>query len=217
MAHFNPVNFSQIVESGIWGVIHKARQGLGYGDPKYVSRMAAAKAAGLLWGAYDFSTHDDVNENVTSFLAYANLGKADLAVLDFEDDRASNMTGDQAYAFLLIVSQKLARPCAIYGGNRIREQINPKDPKWISAARDIPLWQCRYTKGQPVDNAALFDEISPIPPWEKNFLIQYTGDGVGPAPHTVSGLQNGADLNAFLGTKEELAAIWAGGSGGQNA
>jgi hypothetical protein len=36
------------------------------------------------------------------------------------------------------------------------------------------------------------------------------GDGVGPLPHTVDGLENNADLNAFDGTDAELAALWAG-------
>ena len=59
-------------------------------------------------------------------------------------------------------------------------------------------------------NAELFRAIAPLAPWTKNYLIQYTGDGVGPQPHTVQGLQNGADLNAFNGTREDLLAAWPG-------
>jgi hypothetical protein len=43
-------------------------------------------------------------------------------------------------------------------------------------------------------------------------LLQYTGDGVGPLPHTAPGLENGADLNAFDGTDDALRAAWAGGA-----
>jgi GH25 family lysozyme M1 (1,4-beta-N-acetylmuramidase) len=210
MAHFNAVNFSELKQAGFVGIIHKARQGIAIGDPKYAARMAAAKAAGLRWGAYDFATHDDIAANVAAFLAYARLEESDSAWLDFEDNAHSQMSGAQAYEFLDRVAQKRGRPGGIYGGNRIREQIDPHDPKWIDMAAAAPLWQCRYIATQPADNAELFGRVPPIPPWSKNFLIQYTGDGIGPRPHSAPGLQNGADLNAFAGTAAELAATWAG-------
>ena len=125
----------------------------------------------------------------------------DGAWFDFEDNSASQMTGDQAHEFLDRVSQKLGRACGIYGGNRIREQIDPQAAKWIDMAARAPLWQCRYISVQPDDNDELFRLIQPIPPWTKNTIIQYTGDGVGPIPHTVQGLENGADLNVFIGTR----------------
>lgn len=209
MAHFNPVNFSDLKGEGFVGVIHKARQGIAVGDPKYVARMAAARDAGLRWGAYDFATHDDVAANVAAFLDYARLDDADSAWLDFEDNAHSQMTDEQAYEFLDRVAQKRGRACGIYGGNRIRAQIEPHDPRWIDMAAIAPLWQCRYIGSQPADNAELFRRVPPLPPWTNNFLIQYTGDGIGPRPHSAPGLQNGADLNAFDGSAEELVAAWA--------
>ncbi len=210
IAHFNPVNFTELKNAGFAGIIHKARQGVGVGDSKYAARMAAAKSTGLRWGAYDFATHDDVAANVAAFLATARLEPTDSAWLDFEDNAHSQMTAGQAYEFLDRVAQKRGCACGIYGGNRIREQIDRHDAKWIDMAERAPLWQCRYVKVQPADNAELFRVIAPIPPWTKNFLIQYTGDGVGPRPHTAPGLANGADLNAFNGSDEELAAAWTG-------
>lgn len=217
MAHFNSVNFTEIAFGGIWSVIHKATQGLGIKDQMYARRMAAAKEAGFLWGAYDFATHDDPIANAKTFLAFANLGPNDAAVLDFEDNSASEMTGDQAYAWLDTVAQALGRAPMIYGGNRPREQIDHQQAKWIDMAKSVRLWQCRYIGGQPADNAALFAAIPPIAPWTENFLIQYTGDGVGPQPHTVTGLENGADLNVFNGTKDQLTAAWAGTTPGATA
>lgn len=213
MAHFNPVNFSQLRAAGFVGVIHKARQGIAIGDPKYAARMAAAKQVGLRWAAYDFATHDDVAANVAAFLKTAALQPDDAAMLDFEDNTHSQMTGDQAWEWLDRVMQALGRTAIIYGGNRVREQIKPDDPKWIDMATVVRLMQCRYVKLQPIDNAELFRVIRPIPPWTANFLIQYTGDGVGPRPHTAPGLENGADLNVFNGTPDELAAAWSGWAG----
>jgi len=210
MNHANSVNFAELATANIWGVIHKARQGVSFGDPAYQSRQILAKQAGFLWAAYDFATGDDVATNVANFLTYAKLGPQDGAWLDFEDNAASQMSGDEAYEFLDRVSQQLGRACGIYGGNRIREQIDAQAAKWIDMAKVAPLWQCRYIKGQPADVAALWALVPPIPPWKANTIIQYTGDGAGPAPHTVPGLENGADLNVFNGNRDQLAAIWPG-------
>jgi lysozyme len=208
--HANPVNFTEIAAAGIWGVIMKATQGIGFKDPAYSKRYAAAKQVGIMVAAYDFATGDRVDRNVAAFLDYAQLGPNDGAWLDFEDNTHSQMSADQAYEFLDRASQRLGRACGIYGGNRIREQIEPQQPKWIDMAARTPLWQCRYLKLQPADNAELCRLIKPIPPWTKNTIIQYTGDGVGPKPHTLQGLENGADLNVFSGTRDELAKVWAG-------
>ncbi len=208
--HARSINLTEVKAAGIWGIIHKARQGLGYGDPSYATRRDAAKAVGFLWAAYDFATGDDVKSNVTSFLSYAALDDSDGAWLDFEDNTASQMTGDQAYEFLDRVAQARGRACGIYGGNRIREHVDAHGAGWQAMAAVSPLWQCRYIAAQPADNEALFRAIAPIPPWTANTIIQYTGDGVGPRPHTVAGLQGGDDLDVFLGDQAALAQAWSG-------
>ena len=208
--HGNSVNFTDITSAGILGVFMKCRQGIGYGDPAYKQRYGLAKQVGLLVGAYDFATGDPVAQNVTAFLSFASLRPTDAACLDFEDNTQSQMSADQAYEFLDRVNQTRGTACWIYGGNRIRSQIDAQQAKWIEMAKVTPLWQCRYISAQPTDNNALFAAIPPIPPWTKNTLIQYTGDGVGPKPHTVNGLQNGADLNVFNGSQQDLTAIWPG-------
>ena len=132
--HGNPVDFAKIAASGIWGVIHKARQGIPITDVSYSGRMEEAKAAGLLWAAYDFGVNDDIATDAAQFVAFARLSDADGAWLDFERNPQSQMTGDQAYEFIDRVAQKLGRACGIYGGDQIRAQIKPDDPKWIDMA-----------------------------------------------------------------------------------
>lgn len=212
MNHANSVNFSEIVQAGIWGVIHKARQGLGFGDPEYKKREIIAKSLGLLWKPYDFATGDDVASNVKVFVNFTGGNAHDGGCLDFEDDTHSEMSGDQAYEFIDRYNQMVGVACWIYGGNRIREEIDPQDSKWIDMAKYTPLWECRYIGGQPVDNAGEWKHVPPIPPWTKTTVIQYTGDGVGPRPHTVLGLENGADLNIFDGDRNQLVAAWPGAS-----
>jgi len=210
MNHANSVNFTKLKRAGIWGIIHKARQGVGFTDPAYARRRAIDEQLGFLWAAYDFATGDDVQANVVDFFRTANPSDKTGMWLDFEDNSVTEMSADQAYLFLDMVTQRLGRACGLYGGNRIREQIPPDDPKWIDMARIAPLWQARYVSGQPEDAAALFKDIAPIPPWTVNTLIQYSGDGSGPEPHTVSGLEDGADLDVFDGDYNRLAAIWPG-------
>lgn len=208
MNHNNPVDFAKLAAAGCVGVILKARQGIGFVDKAFHSRREAARAAGLKVGAYDFATHDDPVENASDFLETTGVD-SDLSYwLDFEDNRASQMTGDQAAEFLDAVEQETGRACGIYGGNRIFEQITDDDPWWALH----PLWLCQYKTDRSLRNAdlaALKPRIRIPPPWTKWFLLQYTGDGIGPSPHTMPGLEDGADLNAFDGTADELRAVWA--------
>jgi GH25 family lysozyme M1 (1,4-beta-N-acetylmuramidase) len=225
MYYRNEVNLTALAAGGMWAVIHKCSQGPGFHDPSYLKRQAIAKSFGLLWGGYDFSTSDDPVKNADDFLAHANLGPADAACLDFEDNSVSNMTGDQAYAWMDHVAQKLGRAPIIYGGNHISDypagtrhpRIDPQDKKWIDAAKVWPLWRCRYLNRQFATNADLFKVIGPIPPWTECGMIQYAADGAGPQPHQVPGVQNGADLNAFLGTRDQLALLFAGKPGWDQA
>jgi lysozyme len=217
MNHANPIGlrgdeaagFAAMRAAGLVGIIHKARQGVGFGDPKFAARRDLAREAGLLVGAYDFATHDVVADNVADFLAFTDA-RADPALslwLDFEDNRASQMTAAQAKEFLDRVDQSTGRACGIYGGNRIAEQVKDGDPWWAGH----PLWLCQYKTAASLRNAdlaALKPHITVPPPWQAWFLLQYSGDGVGPLPHTVPGLENGADLNVFDGAPADLAAQW---------
>jgi lysozyme len=202
MAHFNPVNFTLIKAAGILGVIHKATQGVGVTDDQYARRRAAAAAVGLKWGAYSFATGDDARAHARHFLEVAAPDADTLCCLDFEDNARSPMSGQQALVFMEEVEQSTGRVCWIYGGNRIFEHLSPlarATPKIADYLHARPLWLCQYKTGLPagIDLAELKKHIRVPAPWSDFTLLQYTGDGVGPLPHTVSGLENGADLNAF--------------------
>lgn len=218
MNHANSVNFTEIVAAGIWAVIHKSRQGLGFGDPAYKTREVAAKSLGLLWKPYDFATGDNVANNVATFISFSGANAQDGGCLDFEDNTQSEMSGDRAYEFIDRFNQKVGVACWLYGGNRItdddpatkRPRIDPQDKKWIDMAKYTPLWRCRYILQQPADNEALIKAIGAPAPWTSCAVVQYTGDGIGPKPHTAQGLENGADLNVFPGTRDQLKAAWPG-------
>lgn len=208
MNHNNALNLSKMKAAGLWGIIHKAVQGTGFTDDQYTRRRAAAEELGFLWGAYAFATGDNVKAHVEHFFAIAQPGPKTLMCLDFEDNPHSQMSGAQAREFLDRADQKLGRPCWIYGGNRINEQITDHDPWWTAH----PLWLCQYKTSAALRDASLqvlSQHITVPKPWKTYTLLQYTGDGIGPRPHTVAGLEDGADLNAFAGSRAELEAVWA--------
>lgn len=202
ISHHNIVkDFGLASAAGIWGIIHKSSQGRAYGDPDYALRRKAAVNAGLLWGAYHFNTGDAVDIQIDNFLRSAQPDEQTLMVLDFEDNRPSNMSAQQAVEFLHALEARLGRKGAIYSGNRLKETIgslSPADRIYLTSHR---LWLCQYgpTPRLPIG-------------FDKWWLWQYTGDGVGPAPHNVPGIvagNGGIDLNAYNGTREQLLTEWA--------
>lgn len=202
ISHHNIVkDFALVAAAGIWGVIHKASQGRAYGDPDYAMRRKAAVNAGLLWGAYHFNTGDAVDLQIDNFMRAAQPDDRTLMVLDFEDNRPSNMTAQQAVEFLHVLEARLGRRGAIYSGNRLKESIaglGPQDRAYLTSHR---LWLCQY--GPTPHLPTGFDA------W---WLWQYTGDGIGPLPHNVPGIvagNGGIDLNAYQGERDELVASWA--------
>jgi lysozyme len=193
--------FQKAADAGIWGVIHKASQGSSFKDKAYARRRKAAEKVGLLFGAYHFNNGDNVKAQANHFLKCADPGPETLMVLDFEDNKKSNMSIHEAVSFMKIVEDKIGRSCAIYSGNRLKETLSElgKDEREYILSKK--LWLCQY------------GPRAVLPKGYKNyFLWQYTGDGIGPKPHYVPGITvpggEGIDLNIFNGTREELKKLW---------
>lgn len=201
--HANPINFAKVAAAGVRGIIHKARQGVGFTDPLYSVRRSVARQVGLEWGAYDFATDDPVAQNVAGFLATAKPDDRTSLWLDFEDNSKSEMSIGQALEFLDRVDQSVGRYCGIYGGNRVKEQIvhlNSTQRDFLGAH---PFWLCEYG---PV--ARMVDVNGHPLPWAKPDLWQKWADGEGPSPPIIDGLERGADLSVFDGDADALAAWW---------
>jgi lysozyme len=206
--HGNPVDFGKLA-AGDWNgvkcpaVIMKCSQGATYADPLYAQRFGLARAAGLEVAPYAFNTGEDVASQVNEFLTHAHLDDNMGGWLDFEDNRASQMTLDQALEFMDRFDQATGRSCGMYAGNRIKETIVHA----TAAQRDFlaahAFWGCQYgaafvmrdANGQPL-------------PWDVPLLWQFTGDGNGPLPHSLDGLQQGADLSIFRASPDQLRAAW---------
>lgn len=69
--HQADIDFVKLAASGVKAIIHKASEGESHQDSLYMEHRAAAKAAGLLWGAYHLGDNSDAGEQVKNFLAAA--------------------------------------------------------------------------------------------------------------------------------------------------
>jgi lysozyme len=203
ISHHNDVrDLGMAAASGIWGVIHKASQGRAYADPAYGQHRLAAENAGLLWGAYHFNTGDDPATQVDWFLRCAEPDESTLMVLDYEDNRLSQMNIHQAVAFLRLLEKRMGRKGAIYSGNRLKETIGNLSSDDFDYLTSHRLWLAQYSA------------VARLPNGFRNWwLWQFTGDGVGPPPHHIPGIAGGGiDINTYAGNKSQLELEWAAGS-----
>jgi lysozyme len=193
--HNSPTDFSQAKAWGIHGIIHKATEGLSNTDPTYASRRQLALNANLLWGAYHFFRPSDPIKQVSHFLSIASPDANTLLALDHED---SNCSAAMAITFLKELEQRIGRKCPLYSGHLIKEQLQDQVDSYL---RQCPLWLAQYGPTAVLPNT-----------WNDYFLWQFTGDGLGPGPHSVPGLGINIDLNRYQGTEEQLRLDWTSSS-----
>ena len=131
---------------------------------------------------------------VDFFVRIAAPDKMTLLALDHEDARVPLI---DAKEFLLRVEYAVGRKAVLYSGFLIKEQLGNRIDSYLAAHR---LWLAQYGP-------------RPVTPhdWSRAWLWQFTGDGVGPKPHSVPGIVDaGIDINHFDGDAVKLAAEWSG-------
>lgn len=207
MYHLNPVDLTKLAVAkwngvGCPGVIFKCSQGVLPPDSAYKARTAAARALGLLTAGYHFGTADPVQTQVNNFLTHAQPDDQTGLWLDFEDYH-SQMALDMAVDFMDAVDQATGRTCGIYSGNTLKQAIVHA----TSTQRDFLAAHAFWLADYALVPVMVDVNHKPLP-WDVPFLHQFTGDGAGPLPHTLDGLQNGADISVFRGSAEQLTAAW---------
>lgn len=117
------INWSQVAGAGKKFVFLKASEGRNYTDPTYASNRSAAKAAGVLTGAYHFARPETVAGDAVGearvFVAAAALGSTDLLpVLDIEVNGGLGATALQQWVreWLDEVYRLTGRRAIIYTG-----------------------------------------------------------------------------------------------------
>ncbi len=202
--HANDIEFQKVRDAGIVAIIHKASEGHGFRDPRYRARRDSALEMGFLWGAYHFSSGDDVDDQVGNFLDVVQWGEdpgrdaRTLLALDWEPSSGggANMSLAQARDFVTKIKTRTGRYPVVYGGSLLRESVSAGSPD--SVLKNCPLWYARYAPS-PIG--------IPTKTWPSYTLWQYTDGESGELPHDVPGM-GPSDRNRFQGTSAELAQQW---------
>jgi lysozyme len=195
VSHWNNViDFNEVKQSGIVGVILKASQGTAYADPTYHERRQQALDCGLLSGAYHFGEGGNVATQVEHFLSTTDPTATDLLVLDWEPySQGPIMTRAEAEDFVCRVEAQAGRWPGLYSGQSfLYEQLGSGFTAVASPLRHCFLWIARYSSERPV--------VPVI--WPTFSLWQYTDQG------TVPGVDGLVDRNQWNGTLENLYRLW---------
>src|SRR5271157_5437097 len=173
----------------ILAVILKATQGTGFVDPTFLSRVAEAKAAGLLVGAFHFLDGSNPAEQVAHFLTVAK-SEAGLSwfAIDWEPYPASQASAMQVATAVASVQDKTGMWPIVYMNRFMLSAPNATLSK-------CPLWLAEYGS-------------NPIcPPGFAEWKLWQHTDGHFGRVRPVPGIGR-CDRSKFAGTVEELKAWW---------
>ncbi len=189
-SHWNTItDWAALRGAGVAGMIHKFSQGVGYHDPKFAERRFAASGSGMLFGRYHFGDASRVTSQVDNFLK--GWDQSEALALDWEDNKASQMTIMQAEAFATQVLHRTGVWPLLYTGNTLKDALARGEAP--GALLHCRLWLAQWS-GAVVLPAG----------WPSWWLWQHSSEG------TVAGITGHVDLNAFSGTAAELCAGWTG-------
>lgn len=179
----NVTSWSAMLNGGYVFAILKASQGLA-ADPLFVSRYHAAKAAGLVVGAYHFySTGSSQSLQASFFNSILNsvgYAKDDLPpTFDFENSSGdySSADGNNALTFLQTLKSLSGRLPMLYCSDSVPGELG--NPSWMKA---YPLWVARYG-------------ASP----RNSYVIWQNSENA-----SIPGLGNFGDSNVFNGSIQDL-------------
>lgn len=184
-SHFQTTpDYAAMRAGGLGFVIQKATQGIGYTDPTFAPRRAAARAAGLLDGAYHFANGGDVAAEADHFCDVVGpLTRGELVALDYEIHLADPVTW--CLAWLRATRDRLGVKPGLYLN---QSTMNGFD--WTPVVReDFWLWLAKY------DATTTAPAVSR---WPFAAIKQYTDRG------TASGIPGTVDCDVFYG---DLAAL----------
>jgi GH25 family lysozyme M1 (1,4-beta-N-acetylmuramidase) len=191
----DPCDMGAIKAAGFSGVYAKATEGNTYAAPTYASKRAAAKAAGLLFGAYHFMrwTVDGLAQALW-FVSQAKPAPGDLLPMidcEYPESGSTGLSAAQAVGLIASTAQNVTTHI---GGKRPVLYMDPDF--WATALASTdgftghPLWVAAYGAASP----PALDQWKPA-------LWQYT-DAL-----EVPGIAGPVDGDWFLGTRDEIDAL----------
>lgn len=200
LSHHNsiPESLHPARDAGIWGVIHKATEGTGFVDGKLEARFHLAKDAGMLWGGYHFLRPGNITRQAEFFCATMAPYTDDqtLFACDFEVAGIALFEVDQ---FMDVVERLSGRSCVLYTGHSLKDAI-AAGQSGAGPLQERRLWLAQYAS-QPI-----------LPKgWKSAWLWQYSDKG------EVPGIDGPVDVNAYMGSIDDLEASWSGSHATQSA
>jgi GH25 family lysozyme M1 (1,4-beta-N-acetylmuramidase) len=153
-------------------------------------------------------TDDDPEQQAIAFLDSAfpegstrpEIDNTTLLAVDYEPYGRRTPSLARLRAMLHAIEDKIRRKAVIYSGSLIKETLGSAHDNYLSLHR---FWLAEYAEQWT---------MAPLTAWQRPWLWQYSGDGVGPTPHSVPGIQGAGghvDLNCYDGADAELAKQWA--------
>ena len=189
-----------VAASGIQFAITKATEGVGYLNPTFARNWLEIKAAGITRGAYHFAELGANTPEAEADYFLANVGRVgglaagDMVALDLEDKKGSlgrmpeGAVSSWALAWLRYVERQTGVAPLLYTAPNV---ITEYSLFGYPAFAGYPLWLASYRDGVP-----------PVPaPWKEISIWQHSDKG------SVPGIVGNVDLNRFMGTAEQLAAL----------
>jgi GH25 family lysozyme M1 (1,4-beta-N-acetylmuramidase) len=189
-------SFAAARKAGIHGVIHKATEGRTRSDSAYARRRAKATDAGLLWGAYHFMKPGDPVAQADHFIDTAKPDPKTMMAIDHEH---SGVPLANAITFMQRIEERIGRKVVIYSGALLKEQLRRATAAQKSYLAGRRLWLSHFNARPKWPSI-----------WRAPWLWQFTGEGIGPRPHSIPGMQDKLDVDSYAGTPDRLAAEWAG-------
>jgi lysozyme len=186
--HNGTVDWQAVAATGIKFVYLKATEGATYVDPRFNVNAIAARAAGLLIGAYHYLT-----AGTAAGLQTANAHRVTDAVrpdLPLALDVEENVPVTRVLTFLQIMSPD----GAVEAKHVPMLYCDPEYARALTAACPdlllFPLWIAEYSVGSPR-----------ITPWTDWRIWQYSESG------SVPGISGACDLDWFHGDEAALRAF----------
>lgn len=180
--HNGDPDYGTLKHYGIQFIYHKATEGNGYVDPKMLTRVAAAKKAGLHVGVYHFARFTSVADGAAEAAFFvktvAEVEKyIDLPlVLDIEVDDVKLSIADltkTCVGFVEAVKKATNKPVMIYTYDSF---IHSNLGKELGS---YPLWLADYGD----------HKLNPNSVWNKYSALQYTDKG------STLGINGGVDMD----------------------
>lgn len=140
------VDFAAVRAATISYVFIRATEGITYQDADFATNIAAARAAGLVVGAYHFyETNDEPNAQLANFTGLVSLQRGDLPpVVDIEklhDQDDANLT-ENIQTFLTGLQAHYGVKPILYTGRNFANE-------YMGGFGDYPLWLAEYDVDAP--------------------------------------------------------------------